>query len=368
MKHDYKLPKSSAIDLISSIVKDAFDGWTPEQTRTLVTEHLITYRLLDKQGGWVENDLKKHADFLLPKDFGEGAILDFIDEMASNAQANPYLLSFLERASSSSFEELSDRVHKEGSKTFRSVVTHALVLDRITRLMADDLNFLQTVRHLWQKARESANIAKDLTWFEKAKIASVEKPIIIQYEKFRAGQEIPPDFMRWMLSLNIMEAVLLDRVNGRRDNAYAGWVLASHRPGAIKKDPRTDSGPSGWSTGRKAVSLFPPLPRLWADLYHSWNLAFCMQFKTFPWLMTKLLIPCVSGYQTQPETYLYYRILALFAYLNYTFLWRSDRLNNGIEGPNWEDKALLALWGKVNAESADNYLRALHQHTKQPLK
>jgi len=58
------------------------------------------------------------------------------------------------------------------------------------------------------------------------------------------------------------------------------------------------------------------LPRRWADLYTTWNLAFVSHYGDFPYLMTKLLIPQVNGYQDSPEEYIYNRLLALYCQLH----------------------------------------------------
>jgi hypothetical protein len=279
--------------------------------------------------------------------------------MAVQALANPYLADFLARASEVKFDLLQQKVREEGEKVFREVVSHALVLERLTRIMGEDMQVLESVKKIWWQARFVSNVKPYLTWFEKAKISSVEGPIVEKYLQFHVNGAIPSDFMRWTLSINILEAVLQDSIVGNYSNAYAGWVLAIHRPGTKTRDPKTGNGPSYWAPNKKAVCLAPPLPLEWANLYHTWNLAFCSQFPTFPYVITKLLIPCVSSYQKEPEAYIYHRVMALFAYLNYAFLWRADRVMNGLGGPRWGDKTLQKLWGTVNAEAAQKYLHQL---------
>jgi hypothetical protein len=359
MRNDSLILAQKSLDSIAGLIKNALENWSAQKTKELMTVHYITYRLMDQDGEWVSQELKEHTRALLPDDMNEQAVFLFVDEMAENARTNPCLLEFLSRAWGMRFERLQQKVAEEGGKVFREVITHALVLERLVRVMGEDVRVLHSVRDIWWKARFTSNVKQYLTWFEKAKIASVEGPIIGKFLEFHAGKTIPADFMRWTLSVNIMEAVAQDLIVGNRDNAYAGWILATHRPGIKSKDPKTGQGPAHWSSDKKAVCLAPPLPLEWADLYQTWNLAFCAQFPTFPYVITKLLIPCVSAYRKEPEAYLYHRVLALFAYLNYASLWRADRYVNGLGGPSWGDKGLQKLWGMVNADSARQYLRKL---------
>ena len=75
------------------------------------------------------------------------------------------------------------------------------------------------------------------------------------------------------------------------------------------EDIRTGAGPTRFSEDGQRIEFRPPLPRQWADLYQTWNMAFISKYPDFPFFMAKLLIPSVSGYQGRPENYLYPRDL-----------------------------------------------------------
>jgi hypothetical protein len=81
----------------------------------------------------------------------------------------------------------------------------------------------------------------------------------------------------------------------------------------------------------------------------------------FPYLMTKLLIPQVNGYQDSPEEYIYNRLLALYCQLHYTGFGRVDLARQGRDPIDWHDEALTKLWSSVNRESAEKYSEAVEQ-------
>ncbi|MGB5375846.1 MAG: hypothetical protein WBN15_18855 [Polyangiales bacterium] len=103
--------------------------------------------------------------------------------------------------------------------------------------------------------------------------------------------------------MNIIEAMFEDVRLGHRDNAASAWPLVKDRPGSWAREAKTGEVAARWSDDGKAISLSFALPRRWADLYATWNLAFVSHYGDFPYLMTKLLIPQVNGYQNSPQEY-----------------------------------------------------------------
>ena len=80
-------------------------------------------------------------------------------------------------------------------------------------------------------------------------------------------------------------------------------------------------------------------------------MAFISNYPDFPFFMTKLLIPTVSGYHDHPEGFLYPRITALYAHLNF--------VNGGTIKMDWTSSDLTRFWGQANKHSADNYTKLL---------
>ena len=56
---------------------------------------------------------------------------------------------------------------------------------------------------------------------------------------------------------------------------------------------RTGSGPCQFSSNKQFLECAPPLPLQWADLYHTWNMAFTSSQPDFIYYLPKLLIPSV---------------------------------------------------------------------------
>ena len=72
-----------------------------------------------------------------------------------------------------------------------------------------------------------------------------------------------------------------------------------------------------WTKDGKGFDYSMPLKREWADLYQTWNMAFCSQISDFPMVLPKLFIPEVADYQKEPGVYIYRRAIALYLHLNY---------------------------------------------------
>ena len=59
----------------------------------------------------------------------------------------------------------------------------------------------------------------------------------------------------------------------------------------------------------------------------------------------------MSGYHDHPERYLYARITALYAHINYGV---ETKANGGFP-IDWSNRALTQFWGRINRKSANNY-------------
>ena len=118
------------------------------------------------------------------------------------------------------------------------------------------------------------------------------------------------------------------------------------------------AGPTKLSKNGKIIEYWPPLPKQWADLYTTWNLAYVTRYNAWPYYFAKLLIPSVSGYHEKPEGYLYPRVTALYAHIIYAM----TVYYKGHDGPkiDWTD-ALTHSWGRSNRENARDYQKQLNQ-------
>ena len=115
-------------------------------------------------------------------------------------------------------------------------------------------------------------------------------------------------------------------------------------------------GPVKLSANKTEVLISLAFPLQWADLYQTWNMAFVTNFNTWPYMLTKLLIPSVSEYQENPKAYLHNRIIALYIHINYGILpFMTKTKDKTYWNLDWYDLSLSRQWGKANFESALHY-------------
>jgi hypothetical protein len=357
---DVRPVDSSVVTSIAERIKELIAELNKERILELLQEHLQQLRLIDGRGRWQAQKLKSLGDWLLGEDLDRQDALDLVDEAARCAAANPYLVEFLNRAKGEASERLRCKVQTEGAEVLPSVVTYGLLLERLTRAMRDDWEVIEACREIWLRARDEEDMKSHWAPFEAAKVVSIDITIDRVLGFHRSGS-VDPGFTRLLLPVNIIEAVLEDIRLGHRDNAASAWPLVKDRPGSWAREAKTGEVAARWSEDRKAILLSFALPRRWADLYTTWNLAFVSHYGDFPYLMTKLLIPQVNGYQDSPEEYIYNRLLALYCQLYYTSFGRIDLARQGRAAIDWHDEALTKLWSSVNKESAKQYSEAVSQ-------
>ncbi|HET6416565.1 MAG TPA: hypothetical protein VFG22_09730 [Polyangiales bacterium] len=345
---------------IADRIKELIAGLRRDRITELIRRHLLQFRLIDGTGRWQAGELAALGDWLLGEDLDTDDALELVDEAAHCAAANPYLTEFLDRAKGQVFDRLYQKVQMEGARVLPSVVTYGMLLERLTQAMRNDWGIIKACREIWMRARNADGMNSHLTVFERAKVLSID--VTIDWVLgFHESGSVAPKFTRVLLPMNIIEAMFEDVRLGNRDNAASAWPLVKDRPGSWAREAKTGAVAAHWSEDRKAISLSFALPRKWADLYATWNLAFVSHYGDFPYLMTKLLIPQVNGYQNCPEEYIYNRLLALYCQLHYTGFGRVDLARQGRDAIDWHDEALTKLWSSVNRQSAAKYSEAVRQ-------
>lgn len=341
---------------ITDIIKKPLDGFDENRMHDQMLKYYRLLHLIDDKGKWKTPELQRVSSWLLPRDMTERKSKDFINKMAVLAEKNPYLLNFLKMARNGKFKSLSQSVKSEGKQLFPDLVAYSVVLERLTKATYDDPNILESCVKIFKKERRKISRFKHETLFRKIKLESIEGPIIehIILKSYKTGK-VAKNAGRFILFLNILEATLADVIERNRDNVKVGWELAINKAGSKNNNLVTGAGPSGWSRDKKGISLRPPLPKEWADLYQTWNMAFVSQSQSFPYLIIKLLIPQVANYQNNPALYLHKRVLALYICLNYLIFDCAKRMEAKIPAIRWDDKELTRLWGKSNLESMKQY-------------
>jgi hypothetical protein len=374
-------PGDATYAAIALAVKNAFShtaagtARSAAELKTLLEEELKwafqSLGLMNKEGVFLVEALKNKG---LRDTFDPAA---FVDEVMGCAKQNPYLNAFIDAAGKAARTVTYPNDHDKDPKRkwMVSAVVYMKALDRLGKLVRQDIGVIEAIRnhyrHAWehdaefQKAYFAAmSVLRDKSnIFFRIKLASVD-PGITDFIEFIKKQSVPPTHGRWLLSLNIAEAAAADFAVGNTDNARAGGILAENRVGSETTDAKTQAGPSVLSADKKAVLYSPPLPKQWADLYHVWNLAFVSQAGSSPFLFAKLLTPQVGCYAAAPKEYLFNRAIALYLHLHFTMYRGVDhhapKLAEKAGRPvvtaiEWSDEPMTKLWGATNLHSAQSY-------------
>lgn len=316
--------------------------------------HFQQLQLLDQNGKWQDPSFEKISDELLPETLSNIDIDHMIDRIVCAAESNPYLHAILEAGKTAQMHLLYKHVELEGGRVLPHVLTYAMALNNLTQAMFKDINILRVCNRVWSFALKDIFIPAYLDVFENVKFYTLNG--LSAYTKAHDSDYFPPDGIRNVLPLNIIEASLSDSFKGNWENAEAGWVLAKHRPGG-DKDMATGAGPSSFEKnqyGTKVFGAYMPFPKQWADLYTVWNLSFVSEFRNFPFFMVKLLIPQVIEYQKKPAEYMYSRALALYIQAHFELF---GRVHGGWskESMDWHTREISGLFGPINLQSANNY-------------
>lgn len=214
------------VQYIASKIKFFLFEFDEKKMYQQMAQYYKLLHLMDDNGQWLAPELQKISTQLLPVDFTLQKTLLFIDEMAALAEKNPYLLNFLNQAKKRNFNHLAQKVTAEGSMVFPKAVALANVLERLTLAMYEDYKILVCCFELFQKARKELKPFKNMrlycsfhrSLFYKTKLLSVEFAIkkIIDFHK---SKTLPPNFTRYALPLNILEALVSDYLNDFKANA-----------------------------------------------------------------------------------------------------------------------------------------------------
>ena len=356
-------------DVISEIAThfkssiSAREAENPGSIRHMMMGHFRKFRLLENDR-WRSPVLERIGADLLPEVNLERTYT-FIDEVSACARQNPYLLDALEKMRGLDLGTFNEKVRQDGPEIFPDVVAYAMVLDNLTKAIQRDVNILQVADDIWDQTKERISIRKTLGNLAFVKYWGLHHMGF--YKKPIRSNMIDPNFCRFFLPLNIFEASAVDFIRGNFKNAYAGLVLARHRPGGAP-NPLTGSGPASVETdelGRRNIHLRCPFSRQWADFYTTWNLGFVSTLSSFPYIMAKLLIPSVNSYEQSPESYISRRSIALYLQLNFTLF---HRLDNSLTPAMtmWPYKLITKAFGKANLENAKRYQQQVSQVEQKP--
>lgn len=342
------------IDNLAASMKSILSQKTGKELHVFIENQFKTVCVLKENGSWVDPALGAMGAHLVPVE--EDALqkcLDFVDAVTALAKKNPYLLSTIDNLDELQLEHFRQKATLHGAEMVEYLVPYAMALNGLTDAFVRDVDLFDRIDKTWTKEQKPHNIRKHLNLFGAIKYYTLNH--LSSLKKTIKTGVISRDSNRNYLNLNILEAVVADLYMKNTSNAKAGWTLIQHPVGG-KSNPSTGSGPAtiGRTKGYPIIEVRADFPKKWADLYGVWNLAFCSISDSFPMLMTKLLIPKVNDYESNPEGYIYHRAMALYLYFQFSIF-------RGISGKDfsflngWYSQDVTHAFGEANAVSAQDY-------------
>jgi hypothetical protein len=341
---------------IVTLLTQEADMLTQQRIYMTMKEHYQTLGLMDGDGQWVSPELALISHQLLPSSVSLADVHAFLHKIGINLAKNQYFVRFANSLGSVRLTVLPEKIRQDRNKVIPDVVCYAMMLENLSAACANDYRIFQECFRLLSGALGREQYFRNLTFFTKLKLLSVETPLRARFACHEKGR-VPPTSGRLSISINILEATCADWIQGNAGNASAGLVLARNHCGLKLTDPRTGAGPTVFSRDGRTIERAYPFPLEWASLYQTWNMCFCARFRQFPYFVSKLLIPSVSGYFDRPKEYIHHRVIALYFTLIFVarHLMLADKL--GKPALDWHDRELMSYWGNINAECAREYSR-----------
>lgn len=338
-----------------------------EALDTRLRETYRQFEVMNETGEWAHPLVATHGELLLPQARTPELFHRFIDEIHQGIVENSYLVRFLDALPAQIPAPQVMNVLPLARNTAReyllALLAFAFCLDRLNLACRRDLALQEHVVDLYQRKRRGSNFYRFGNLMPIIKLHSIELPLV-RFLKAKKKGVLPPSFGKFILSLNIFEAALVDLLTGKRDNARATLPLIVFSPNFSGRKNFIPGAPSTFSPDGLALWMSPPEPRLWADLYQVWNMAFVSQFHLAPFLLAKLLIPSVSRYADRPAEYMHTRITALHLAMHFLDFAISDpKLSVDLKGLGAWAPELTTRWGEFNAGAARHYLQAIKKPT-----
>lgn len=317
-------------------------------------------RLFDERGTFLVPEMAAISESILPPKLKLKDVDALIDRIAVATTENEFAVDLFEKASQKGdWSALVKRFVEFGPEELPGFIAYAIILQNLTEAMFHDVKLLSANLSFWLKIVDDKDLTKHMSIPLRVKYESIMYPAR-KYNEYVSKGECPEDFAKFLLPLNIMEAVIIDIFRGNYDNAYAGYELAKHSTGGAP-NRKTGAGPTRVKNG--AIVTGQDLVESWDDLYQVWNAFFVATFGTT--YLVKLLIPQVSEYHggDRPDAYAYNRVIALIVNLfmmTFDYFDVEDDLTGKTESVFVnkilaEQKDVFRVWGEANDESARRY-------------
>lgn len=284
-------------------------------------------------------------------------MLAFVAQIEAALAPNRYLCDFLREASARHAEgrlELKRDLTSDPTAAFLliDVVHYTWFLHRLTLLLTADPTgaWLDRLDRAISARFANARWEQHLDTFQRMKVRSLRS--LGRWAKVKRGERNSDREVRWRLSINVLEAMGEDWRRGYDDNAAAGLAMVESPPSLWPVPGLGNALVSFDALGRQVAT--PPEPKLWADLYTTWNLAFVSDYPAAPYFFAKLICPVVADYHHAPGLYLNHRGVALVLHIWFSIASRLDPQRWATQ-VDWREPALTRLWGEMNLRSASDY-------------
>lgn len=341
-----QLPERKIASYFSEIAAKTFVN--SEIAQKMMSSHYERLRLRSPEGEWISPVLYNISEKLLPVDLNHQHFHKLLDDMAIAAEQNPYLHNVLAKLEE---EELAESIEVLKTKVdgfIPDLLTYAMVLENMTKAMAEDPSLLAFVHAEFQGHQKELS---KMSVPHAVKYYSV-KAAIKNALKAHEMKKVPGDFSSGLLPMNIAEAAILDLFYGKFGNSKAAWSLIKHGPGDCV-DSSTGAAPACFNQAETAIALNMPFSEDWANLYATWNLGFVASLYAFPYHAVKLLIPQVNAYHGEPGLYMYNRVCALYVHAHYLAMRQCD--DPKFAETNFEAPTIAKVFSEVNRANAAEY-------------
>ena len=301
----------------------------------------------------------------------------FVAEICAALRQNPILVAFAAEVAALPSTELLSSLPPAGAQRdaeLRTMVVYCFMLHGLcTAVMEEprrDATDASAPSTLYKQIFDILGAMRsEVQWkpytnkFERMKVASIDLPVKKHYLPIKEGEKevLPRPGKGLLLSVNILEAMYQDTHLGNDANAAAGFELMLE-PYQRAPIAGLENALSALSDDRRGLLGHSPcFPRVWANLYSSWNGAFVSNYAAAPLFLAKLYNPATSGtYHREGEQslYLFPRVFTLWVHIHAQIFERAANQSASPLGLVWSSPLLTLLWGKVNLLAATE-LRAM---------
>lgn len=314
-------------------IREYILDFSNQEYRDQLIKHYKNFRFINRDWYWIKA-LEPYSKKLC--NVSKQEIDHFISKIEEWVYSNFHLYSFLRDLEDVDIQNIdTESMKSEAIK----ILTFAFCLEMIVQTLDTHPHLIWEIKNHFQKHRKdnknNLSLSSRLNLSSlllNTKLVSVELPISY-LSKYQQKKRISPFILKWLLVVNIIEAVLFDSTQRNWKNARTGLWLT-----------RKLFWKNKFFLFNNAIGFLTVEKKTWVDVYHMWNMAFVSWYRRFPYFLSKLLIPIVLNYSQKPELYMYYRSLTLYLFCNYLSLLSERPFGD----TSWASKKLTKKWWEYN--------------------